>query len=198
MHVIADQEISKHFARKFKYFFRYYEIISTRDYSIFLGFVDTSHPQLIISNYDHLYVIHREGTSKIHEKNPSPRTFKQSPKTRLNEYKWLFNCNFLALMIHSYTCDNAQITGWRIILSWLMRLNFQKNWISSSLYPHIKMLWQYIYAFITYRNVLQYIVFQTIVWKEICISNTFVQLNHKKFSRNLQANRIKKKKLHEK
>lgn len=130
MHVIADQEISKHFARKFKYFFRYYEIISTRDYSIFLGFVDTSHPQFIISNYDHLYVIHREGTSKIHEKNPSPRTFKHSPKTRLNEYKWLFNCNFLALMIHSYTCDNAQITGWRIILSWLMRLNFQKIEIS--------------------------------------------------------------------
>lgn len=63
---------------------------------------------------------------KLHQKNPSPRTFKHSPKTRLNEYKWLFNCNFLALMIHSYTCDNAQITGWRIILSWLMRLNFQK------------------------------------------------------------------------
>lgn len=29
-------------------------------------------------------------------------------------------------MIHSYTCDNAQITGWRIILSLLMRPNFQK------------------------------------------------------------------------
>lgn len=82
-----------------------------------------------------------------------PMNLKRLHKSSHNEDKLLFHYNFLALMIHSYTCDNAQITGWRIILSWLMRLNFQKNWISSSLYHHIKMLWQYIYVSMTYRNV---------------------------------------------
>lgn len=154
MHVIAAQKNSALNVRNFIFPFRYCELINSRVCWIFQDYMDTSHPQMFFSMFFSMtaYFIYSERTNKSMKKNV-PMTLKRLQKSNHNEDKLLFHYNFLALMIHSYTCDNAQITGWRIILSWLMRLNFQKNWISSSLYHHIKMLWQYIYVSMTYRNV---------------------------------------------